>query len=564
MHLSVFLPSSRLVVCCGLSLAATQAGAAVFTVGGYPGCTHSTIQAAIDAAAANGAAEDEIRITVGGQPNQRLKVSGQSLLLSGGWSGCGDGATQDGRSTLIGYAVVNTNPFGSNTVLQISAPVGAVQTVTLRNLDIRDGNGSLVGKGGGIDAEGAVRVVLQDVGVFSNKSPAGNGGGIAMHGPASGFGGILELHADTRIHGNQASGKGGGVFLERATLRMRANRTGIDGNDAAQGGGIAATAGSSVYIGSVGEPEIELDASGAAIVGNAADIGGGVHLDGNALFEAYELRLSYNHASANGGGLYATGGAQVSIGRDYPSAFAVQCQGDGCSRIQGNQAGNGCPGTGGDGGGLYLDGARAFLSQVEILDNCAWGSPALEIWRSSLNMEGVLVARNRLRWRDGNNNTARQAVTFASRVGDPQTTASLAFATFADNVEAKPDGSTIPADAVSQIRNDDQWRFTVQAMASADPFPVSGVLETYGKCNRLFVPASDFLDAANGDYRPNPQGHLVDTCAAADLTYESRDPRLVTRCIDHPRPDLRGSCDIGAYELPPTVLSDRIFADGFD
>ena len=74
---------------------------------------------------ANGAAEDEIRITVGGQPNQRLKVSGQSLLLSGGGAD-GDGATQDGRSnSLIGYAVVNTNP-GSNTVLQISGNLVAL------------------------------------------------------------------------------------------------------------------------------------------------------------------------------------------------------------------------------------------------------------------------------------------------------------------------------------------------------------------------------------------------------------------------------------------------------
>ncbi len=328
-------------------------------------------------------------------------MDGQSLLLSGGWSGCSDGATQIGRSALIGYSAVNPLAFASNTVLQISAPAGAVQTVMLHKLDIRDGNGRLVGKGGGIDAEGAVRVVLQDVGVFSNKSPFGNGGGIAARGPTSGFAGILELHANTRVHGHQPSGKGGGVFLERATLRMRADHAGIDGNDAAQGGGIAATTGCSVYIGSVGEPEIQLDASGAAIVGNAADDGGGIYLDGAALFEAHDLRPSYNHASTNGGGLYATGGAQVSIGRDYPSAFAMQCQGSGCSRIQGNQAGDGCPGwiagtTGSSGGGLYLDGARAELRQVEIIDNCDGGAAGLLSWEPRLDLEDVLFARNRL------------------------------------------------------------------------------------------------------------------------------------------------------------------------
>ncbi len=66
MRPSALLRSGRLVVCGSLLLAATQVGATIFTVGGYPGCAHNSVQAAIDAAAANGAAEDEIRVTVGG------------------------------------------------------------------------------------------------------------------------------------------------------------------------------------------------------------------------------------------------------------------------------------------------------------------------------------------------------------------------------------------------------------------------------------------------------------------------------------------------------------------
>ncbi len=81
---------------------------------------------------------------------------------------------------------------------------------------------------------------------------------------------------------------------------------------------------------------------------------------------------------------------------------------------------------------------------------------------------------------------------------------------------------------------------------------------------RLLVPSRRFLDAANRDYRPNPQGSLVDKCAAADVTYESRDPTLVPRCIDHPRPDQGGNCDIGVYELSSPAPADRIFANGFD
>ncbi|NCT67585.1 MAG: hypothetical protein GXC76_08070 [Rhodanobacteraceae bacterium] len=550
---------TRILACASL-LAAGQAGAAVFTVGADGICTHASIQAAIAAAAANGPGEDEVRVTVGTWTQQSLQVTDQSLLLSGGWSSCAADATQGNRTTLVGGPQVGSP--GTNAVLLISATDNNQQTVTLRGFVIRDGHGGPDGNGAGIDAGGAVRLVLQETEVFANQA-SGNGGGIAMQGPQTGFGGILELHAGVRVGDNQAGGYGGGIYLDRATLRMRADRTEIGNNVASWGGGIAALR-SSIGIGNAGEPEMQDDASGALITSNGALVGGGVYLDQRSLFDAHELRLSSNLASRMGGGVYATGNAQVQFARDYPNAMAVRCQGNACSRIQGNQAGNGCPGTSGEGGGLYLDNASAYLSQVEILDNCAWGSPALISWGTRLNMEGVVVARNRLSWRDGINYTGRQAITFASRNGNPLATANLAFATFADNVEVKGDGSTVPASATSVISNSGGWQFTVQGVASADLLVLSEGANAYGNCNKLAVPRSDFFDAANGDYRPQPQGSLVDACAQEQVSYEYRDPRLVARCTDHSRPDQGGKCDIGAYETPYVAPADRIFANDFE
>lgn len=137
-------------------------------------------------------------------------------------------------------------------MLRVSSAGANVQNVTVQGFDLRDGNGGP--DGAGIDATGTMRLVLQDTDVFDNQAGS-NGGGISMKGPATGFGGILELHAGVRLRNNQAGNYGGGIYLEKATLRMRADRTETNGNSALYGGGAALN--SSVGIGNAGEPEIQ-------------------------------------------------------------------------------------------------------------------------------------------------------------------------------------------------------------------------------------------------------------------------------------------------------------------
>lgn len=538
------------------------ADAAVFTVGHGAGCTHTAIQPAIDAAAANGPDEDEVRVVSNEYTQQRLVIANQSLALSGGWASCAADAAVVGASALIGGFEAGTP--GSNAVLRVQAGDTAIHTVSVRRFELRDGSGGSDGNGGGIDAFGALRLILGDVSITGNHA-SGSGGGIFLRGPSGGnFGGILELDPGVSIHANRADFSGGGIQLERATARIRADHTAITGNQALYGGGIYARA-SSISIGrGGGDPEPQGDASGHRIAGNRAQLGGGVYLENGSLFDAHELQLEGNIASQTGGGLYATGASQVQIQRDYPNAFRIECAGNACSRIAANQAGNGCPGSEGAGGGLYLDGnSRAYVRQTEIVDNCAWGSPAIQSWGPVLDLEGVLVANNRLRWREGANYTGRAAISYASRVGGPASNARLAFVTLAGNVELREDGTPSPVNAISELSNAGAWTFRLNGLVSADPIP--GTVAFFGACNRQNVGLASFVDAAAGDFRPRTGSGLVDACAVTDAGHEFRDPRLVTRCNDHPeQANQGGTCDLGAYEAVHAAPADRLFANGFE
>lgn len=549
--------ATALVAACS----AGSAEAATFWVGSGAGCTHATIQAAIDAAAANGVSADDVNVRAGTYVNQSLVITGQNVSISGGWNACGAGAQRTGRSVVSAGPAAGS--YGPNRVFRIENPAGNWVTVNLTGLEISDGRDTaLDGGGGGIRATGRLLLRLQDSRIVHNTS-ANVGGGIYLRGESQNSPAALEMLDRTSVVDNQAQSFGGGIRAEFANLNIRSNDTDIVANVAYAGGGIAARR-STVVIGAVGEP-LPATGNGAAITINHATRGGGVYVDDQTLFEARELRLYGNTAASMGGGLYATGGAQVLFARDYPNAFALRCTGPNCSRIEANQAGDGCPGTSGDGGGVYLDGASGYFNQVEFVGNCAFGSPAIMAWGTRLYLEGALFARNRLTWRSPTSSTGRQVVTLGNRGGDPPRTADIAFTTFADNVEVKSDNTTEPASPISMLYAGGDWTTRMRGTIATGSIPAaSGGIDALGPCNRSNVFTSWFANAAGGDYRPNPAGGLVDACAREDITFEYSDPFLVPRCQDHTRPNQGGTCDLGAYELPGNIPDDRIFASGFD
>ncbi|WP_440222906.1 hypothetical protein ACQQ2N_17785 [Dokdonella sp. MW10] len=528
--------------------------AATFTVGSEAGCTHATIQAALDAARVNGAGEDEIRIREGTWLGQNLWLAGSSVILSGGWNGCGAGAQRTGSSTLSAGSSLGTH--GANRVLRVEQANSPID-VTLRHLVIRDGRDAASSDGGGgIRATGRVQLYLENVEVTRNASVA-DGGGVFVQGASSNAPALLEIRANVHIADNEAFSHGGGIQATDANVYVRSDRTRISGNRAFFGGGIAARA-ARVVFGAVGTPVPYVTTSGASIDSNQAAYGGGIHVRDNTLFDARELRIVDNTASENGGGVHATGGSQVQFSRDYPTAMQVRCADSSCSMFKGNQAGDGCPGTRGTGGAAYFDGAAGYFSQVEFVRNCAWGSPAIFTWGTRMYLDGVLFTQQRLRFRDNGDRTSRQVVTYGRRAGDPDAQSYLGFVTFADNVEVKGDGTTLPAQATS-VDIFGTWHHTVTALVTADPI----LLDVPGACNVVGATAWDFVNAAARDYRPSLGGRLIDACPRNAVTIEYTDPRLQVRCQDHPGIDQGGTCDIGAYELPAPP-ADRIFASGFE
>lgn len=75
----------------GLSYA-VSARAAIYSVGTGAGCSHSTVQDAVDAAASN-AGLDVVRVSRSvAHTAQAMRISGQQLTLDGGYPDCTGGA----------------------------------------------------------------------------------------------------------------------------------------------------------------------------------------------------------------------------------------------------------------------------------------------------------------------------------------------------------------------------------------------------------------------------------------------------------------------------------------
>jgi hypothetical protein len=327
-----------------LMAAALPARANVYAVGPDAGCTHATIQAAIDAAEAN-PGEDFIRIPHSQiWNNQALAINtAQTLSLEGYWSDCNTLDTSGIKTTLDG-----AGNFGWP-VLRIegSGHVINLDSFTIRNGDVL-GNGS---KGGGISYRGNGSLVVVNTAVINNT--AGLGGGMYLEGTGSAA--TVQILGNVAINGNTARDSGGGVFAEAVHLSMEAPNSVIAFNEAVgyelfgvtvggYGGGLVVNNTTSLdgyaLIGSAG-----VGAFGA-IHGNEARYGGGVAVLGESGSDkdsrlylrttqaGVPAKITQNFASVGGGGLY--------LGRPYPVAILWNAS------IEDNAAA--------DGSAMYLDG----------------------------------------------------------------------------------------------------------------------------------------------------------------------------------------------------------------
>ena len=328
-----------------MMVAAAPAHAAVYAVGTEPGCTHATIQAALDAAQSN-PGEDFIRI-----PHSRvwndlaLAINtDQPLYLEGFWSDCN---TIDGSQ----YTTLDGAGGAAAPVLRIE---GAGHFVSLDGLTIRNGDvGGVGGKGGGIYYRGNGTLYLARTSIINNT--AGLGGGIYAEG--TGVDALVVVLGNVGITGNVARDSGGGVFAEAVRFYMTESPASVIAFNEATGyevlgtthggygGGLVVNNTTSLHgyatIGSAGV------GSTGAIYANTARYGGGVAVLGesgnedtfstlhlHATVAGMPAKIAQNFASVGGGGIYA--------GRPYAAAILSNAE------IEGNAA----P----EGAAVYLDG----------------------------------------------------------------------------------------------------------------------------------------------------------------------------------------------------------------
>ena len=298
-----------------ISLAvASPAGASIFKVGTGTGCTHATIQAAVDAANANPGVDHIILTRSVSYTQQAIKIQqAQPLTLTGGYASCADSAPSGARTTVSGAG------GSANSVFTVEP---GAEGVLFDNLFITGGDESSNYYGGGIDYTGSGDLTLNNVTLTQNT--AGYGGGLSARG--TGPDATVFLMGETIINNNVATQDGGGIHLRgEITLYALEPKTAIWLNRATglantpmgvyhgYGGGMAVLSPAIAYIGSTGY-------SLGSIYGNTARVGGAVAAladsDAGYVFDSARVylfttdpskpqKVSGNRATDVGGAFYA-------------------------------------------------------------------------------------------------------------------------------------------------------------------------------------------------------------------------------------------------------------------
>lgn len=537
------------------ALAASPAGAAIYTVGAPDtGCTHETIPEAVVAAASNPGA-DTIRVTRSRTyPAQQLQITTtQDLSLVGGFATCTQTVSDAEKTELNGMGAAQ-------------APVLLLRTSTsarvrLRLLRLTAGDSTVAG--GGINYVGNGELELIEMGIDGNTAP--NGGGIYFAGDATGA--RLTISDDNLINANQATA-GGGIYLVNAVMTMNSPGSSLAFNTAQVGGGLyvyGSTGGTSATIGSSGYSGL------AAVYGNEAAIGGGVAVhapnmgeDTDASFELSDgAGISNNFASQRGGGIdlqnYQTfnfvgdvdaevfgGELEENIAPLAPAVYlghnddAVGLpRGSSFTMVRGRIAGN----LSADADSTPTDSAIVVAtesSNLRLSRARIEGNTGQHIVRGGgariLEVRDALIAGN----------TLRDSVLSVVDIGFfPFEATGLTIA--GNDIEG---GAVIFARGETYLSNSIVWqpgRTTLDASGAATDDVLASEIASLGSSGTIVSAPPRFINPARGDYR------LQAASPAVDFSGVDTGPDLegIERGVDLPRvANLNGPGDLGAFERP--------------
>jgi hypothetical protein len=588
-----------------------------------PACTQNDIQSAIDAATC--IYGTRIFITrEHTYTTQGLSISNKNVTLVGRGDGAKCGPDQIVIcDPMIGCAPPPTAPLVTLSGKSGSPVIAIVGTskVYLQYLDIR--NGSNAGNsGGGVYYQGSGSLTLDTSWVRFNQ--ANQGGGVYFDG-TGGTAAPLNVLAHSEIFSNSVDDSGGGILVAgNAVLNILQPQTLIELNEApnGDGGGIAVFGPAQANIGSTGVK----GSNGyiGVVSNNTAAYGGGIALisgsnDGDypfmQLFTTDALRpveITSNTASHTGGGIYLKG---------YYSAlptvanYARLCAWD--FRIADNIAQEGAAiygdvdsGLVGVGsfvelGGCYLSGQPlpnapdAVACANSALCNTIEDNAAADPTQGSaiLVQDAGLLNANRFSMRNNNvahairivgdgtpvflsdcllaGNTSAQELIYLTGSATPLT---IEACTFANN--------TIGAAHVIHTESD----FSINDSIIAEPgtfaldyagdpanfavhYVVSNDITTLGGAAPGVIQGTPtFVDLAGGDYHLRPGQYLgidlapipsgFDRTQGVDLDGKPRNTDLPTVVNAY------GPRDLGAYELQNLFAecgtTDSLFCNGFD
>jgi hypothetical protein len=579
-----------------------QAGATIYTVGNGAGCTHGTIQSAIDAADAS-PGYDVIRLTrsLTYEPEANTVVTDQDLSIVGGFESC-TSTDSDGFKTVVSGGNVTNAP-----VFSITANGAAI--IKIRLLSITQGNTQ--NYGGGIYYSGTGNLQILESDIVNNT--AGYGGGIFA--AATGSNAELIISGGTTISGNTALYSGGGLLLggplemtmtDANTIIAFNQALGVDGITG-HGGGMEVIGPAIAYLGSPGSFGLP------AIYGNSARYGGGISMDSGSsdgadglvsLFTTdpfNPISVQGNTASIHGGGIYLQpydDGFSIAIPtlcaldfrikdnlaedgsaiyEDYQSIAGLgygadvrlnQCSQSGavgcaagveCNVI----SGNGTSTVGGDptdGAAIrLLGGSDLFASRFQMRGNV--GGRAIDAEESTVYIDSCLIADNQ---------SSRQLININSGAQTPETR--IVNCTIANNTIASTDViHAIDAFLLHDSIIDQPGNLALAYSGNLADTDVAYVLssDTSSLPDDPTIVAGNplFVDVANGDYHLHLSSPAVDF--APSVAGDDRDLDGQPRDQDMPGvPDFFGNRDLGAYERQQQALdcgaADTVFCDGFE
>ena len=311
-----------------LTLAAF-APAATYTVTNNSNAGAGSLRDAIGQANANPGA-DTVGFDTAGvfSTSQTITLGGGQLVITGA-------LTIDAPSAVAKRVTIDAN--NASRVMRVELTGSG--TVTLRHLDLRDGN--TTDDGGGIQMASAAGSTLELVDCVVRFCNARNGAGIdaqdsnliltntTVSGNAAtrDGGGVITRGTVTMtgssVSYNEAASDGGGLHADGATATI--TDTTIDGSDAARGAGIFAVGGSAIAMkrGSLSHNGATGDGGGLRAGGSSAvtflavDIdandaanGGGISIR-SATLEATNCLIVRNECTGNGGGIHFRSGTAV-------------------------------------------------------------------------------------------------------------------------------------------------------------------------------------------------------------------------------------------------------------